>query len=105
VPIGIPNYYIGVPELMPNPKQAITLGPAISVPSANGKQALSEASDEWTLRILRQGQEPVSGEALEASLGHAFIPESSAGTFKDVIHMDEARSFFLFLIYGQGTCE
>jgi hypothetical protein len=101
VPIGIPNYYIGVPEEMPNPKQAFTLGPAISVPSA--KQALSEpaascpsAPDEWTLRILRQGQEPVSGEALEASLGHAFIPESSAGTFKDVIHMDEARSFFYF---------
>lgn len=68
--------------------QALSERPASSIPSA-------PPGDEGTLSVLRQGQMPVSCEAMEASLGQwCFISQSRAGNVKDVIYMDEPRSFF-----------
>jgi len=74
-------------DLSPSVPQALTDCPASSVPSA-------PPVAEGTMGVWRQGW-ILSGEALEASFGQAFIPEGRAGFVQDVIYMSEARSFFL----------
>ena len=73
------------------------------VQESSGPSAPPLAIDVGALSLGREM--PVGGEALEAAMASCFIPEDRVGTVRDVVYMHETRSFFLFLIDGQGTCE